>query len=573
MDSRLKDELKKIIEEKVYLTNFSGQLVFMSDPKAWIFDFRKILLNGEMAHRVSEIFYERYKNEYPFQLGTLEVGGIPLLMTILNKFYVKGHLDMHGFFVRKSRKKTGLLHMVEGEVRSGVPIILVDDTMNSGNSFWRQIEVLEEMGHRVDAVWSIIRYRDTAFYERFQNRGIRIESLFTLDDFTAALGSHIKNIQGEEKKVTMLPFSILWTFKAEKPSLEYVVPKSQPAMDADTLYVGSDNQVFFALNQSNGTVKWKFKVGPRSKKKSIFSSPALYRNLVIFGSYDGNVYALDKETGKKIWVSFEADWVGSSPSVAPELGLVFIGLEFGLFRRHGGIAALDVKTGKTVWSDSTHHGLTHASPVYIPLHEQVVIGSNEGVVRLYDGRTGALQWKFTTFGGADFDKRVDSGFGNGEIKQSIAYDEERDLLVFGATDGFLYILDRTTGHLVHHYKCEFAVWATPTIYEGKVYFSSLDKRIRCIDLDSFELLFERDLDGTRIFSSPTIIDGRLYIGTNAARLHELDVRTGEPVGYFQTRERITNNLIKNKKTGRFFLPSYANEIICLERITEHNEHH
>jgi hypothetical protein len=146
MDSRLKDELKKIIEEKVYLTNFSGQLVFMSDPKAWIFDFRKILLNGEMAHRVSEIFYERYKNEYPFQLGTLEVGGIPLLMTILNKFYVKGHLDMHGFFVRKSRKKTGLLHMVEGEVRSGVPIILVDDTMNSGNSFWRQISKRWDIG-------------------------------------------------------------------------------------------------------------------------------------------------------------------------------------------------------------------------------------------------------------------------------------------------------------------------------------------------------------------------------------------------------------------------------------------
>ena len=77
--------------------------------------------------------------------------------------------------------------------------------------------------------------------------------------------------------------------------------------------------------------------------------------------------------------------------------------------------------------------------------------------------------------------------------------------------------------------------------------------------------FEKNLDNTRIFSSPTIINDRLYVGTNAGRLHELDPLTGEMIGYFQTLERVTNSVICNPETGRYFLPTYANEIICLSR--------
>lgn len=559
--------LKAIIEKEVFVENKDAQIGVHEEPDAWIFDFRKVLMRGEVAELISNIFYERYKGLYPFQLCTLEVGGIPLLVSLINKFYSSGQRDINGFFVRKSRKKTGLLNMIEGTIMKEKRIMLVDDTMNSGDSFWRQIEVLESLGYRVDTVWSVIRYRDLDFYTRFRNRGIKVESLFTLDDFTSVLGPRVMNIVSEIK-IRVNPFTTKWIFRSERPSLNYVNPKSQPLLDNDTIYVGSDNQTFWAVRQIDGSVKWSFKIGPHLKMKSIFSSPTLYDNLVIFGAYDGNVYALDRETGKRIWVSFEADWVGSSPAVASELGLVFIGLEFGLFRKHGGIVALDVRTGKTVWHDYSHSALTHASPTYIPYHEQVVIGSNEGIVRMYDAQTGGLMWKFTTFGGAEYDVRVDAGFGKGEIKLGIAYDDKRDLLVFGATDGFLYILERRTGHLIHHHRTEFAIWGTPCIHSGRVYFTSLDKHLRCIDLDSLSIQFEKNIDGTRLFGSPVVIDGKLYVGTNGARLYEIDPMTGEALGYFQAIERITNSVTKNEETGRFFLPTYANEIICLERTVK-----
>lgn len=557
-------ELKKIISEKVFIKNTEEQIDTITDPEAWLFDFRRVLMNGPVANLIADIFYEKYKHAYPFQLCTIEIAGVPLLMSLMTKFFNNGHKDINAFFIRKSRKKTGLMRMVEGTVTSEKRIILIDDLMNRGNSFWRQIEVLEQLGYTVDMVWSILRFRDLDYYTRFHNRHIKVASLFSLDDFTS-LGSKVKNLQSKQKQPPCMLFEARWVFRSQNPSLNYVISKSQPCLDETKIYVGSDNRIFWAINQDDGTTAWKFSVGPQINKKSIFSSPVIYKDLVIFGSYDGNVYALDKTTGRKKWVSFEADWVGSSPALAEDLGLVYIGVEFGLFRRHGGILALDAKTGVKKWADYSHPALTHASPCYITPYKQVAIGSNDGKMRLYDGKTGTKLWEFTTFGGAEFDTNSDKGFGQGDLKGSAVYDERHDYLIFGSIDGFLYILERSTGNLVRHFKCQGGIWSTPYIYKNKVYFTSSDKHIRCLGLDMFNLLFEHNLDGTRIFSSPTVINDQLYVGTNAARLHELDPDTGKRLGYFQAVERITNTVIYNKNTDRYFLPTYANEIICLEK--------
>ena len=564
MNNLLSKKLKGVIERKVFIKNSQEQIGFHEDPDAWIFDFRRVLMRGEVADTVSEIFYETHKNTYPFQLGALEVAGIPLVTSLMNKFYHKDHTDINAFFIRKSRKKTALMRMVEGEIEHGKNIILVDDVLNTGSSFWRQIEVLNALGYKVEKVWSIIQYRDLDYYQRFHDLGIKIESLYTLNDFTKSLGGSVQNLLMKNPPPLAMPFELEWIFKSKNPSYGHVVSKSQPTMDEQNIYFGSDNRTFWAINQKDGSISWKYTVGPHIKRKSIFSNPVIYKDMVIFGSYDGNVYALNRHTGEKKWISFEADWVGSSPALAEDINIVFIGLEFGLIKKRGGIIALNGDTGKTIWFD-THPAYTHSSPCYIPKHTEVVIGSNDGVVRMYDARTGAKKWEFTTFGGARYDTNKDAGFGEGDIKEGFAYSEKHGYIIFGSIDSFLYILERKTGHLAHHYKCLFGIYSTPYIYKDRVYFTSTDKNARCLDLRTFKVLFEKNLDETRIFSTPTVINEKLYVGTNAARLHELDPDTGERLGYFQALERITNTVIYNQATEAYYLPTYANEIIKLKR--------
>lgn len=538
-------KLKNHIEKKVFVTTSEHCVVSPSGIESeWLFDFRRVLFTADVLNNTSELFWDKFKNEYPFQIGGIEVAAIPLITALVLKLEEK-RVSTNGFFIRKSRKKDGLLRMIEGSV-TDEKIILVDDILNSGKSFIRQIEVLENLGKKIDAVFVVLRFRDLSYYSYFHERGIKIVSLFSLDDFKDSLG--VANLIRKEKLPIPMPFKADWMFKSEKPNYFYVVPKSAPCADDKKIYFGSDSGYFWAINQTDGSVVWKYKVGFHAKGKYIFSSPLVFKNLVYFGSYDGNFYALDKETGKRKWVFMEADWIGSSPCMAKNLNLIFVGLEFGLWKKQGGIVALNAETGEKKW-EYFMPGLVHSSPAYSENDKIVVCGSNSFSVYGFEAKTGKLLWEFKT---------------GGEVKSSFGFDEKRGLVTFGSFDKYLYILKTKTGELVHKFETSEAIYSTPLIHDNQVYVASLDKNLYCINLDTGLAVWKFATNG-RIFASPEYFDGRIYIGSNDGRLYELDPKTGKELGFFQAVERITNKIAFNEKTGKIFLPTFANEIYCLIR--------
>ncbi|MFA6414690.1 MAG: PQQ-binding-like beta-propeller repeat protein [Candidatus Paceibacterota bacterium] len=536
-----RENLKRLIEREVFVTKEQEAIAGGSN---WIFDFRRVLLRAEVLDWIGELFWEKCKGEYPFQVGGVEVAGIPLFTALVIKLREKGE-DANGFFIRKSRKKTGLLRMIEGAV-TDEKIILVDDTMNTGKSFIRQIEVLESLGKKVGAVFAILRYRDLSYYTYFHERGIRVFSLFELDDFKGSLAVK-NNIDKKKEEPVPMPFAPQWYWRSEKPNLSRVCAKSAPAIDEKRIYFGTDEGSFWALNQSDGSVTWKHTTLFGSKERKTFSSPFLSDGTVYFGASDGNVYALDAETGKKKWVFMEADWVQSSPCVAPDIGLVFVGLEFGLWSKRGSLVALDAETGKKKW-EVPMSGPALSSPAYSKRYGTVVFGADDSVSG-FDAKTGKLLWTFGM---------------EGQVRESFAFDESSGRVVFGSTDSHVYVLETRTGKLLHAVKTNEAIWTTPLVYDHFAYVASLDKNLYCINLDTGAVVWTFATKG-RIFSSPEMVGDKVYIGSNDGRLYELDALTGRETAFFQAIERITDKIAYNKNTGAFFLLTYANELYCLKK--------
>src|SRR3954465_10338207 len=146
---------------------------------------------------------------------------------------------------------------------------------------------------------------------------------------------------------------------------------SSPVISHETLYVGSTDHNFYALNL-DGSLKWKFRT-----RSGITSTAAVSATAVYFGSYDGTFYALDPTTGAVKW-KFETggerryagtqlhgsqpagekmpdpfDFYLSSPTLAG--GLVYFG------GGDGNIYALDAASGRQVWKFQTGD-VVHASP-------------------------------------------------------------------------------------------------------------------------------------------------------------------------------------------------------------------
>ena len=71
---------------------------------------------------------------------------------------------------------------------------------------------------------------------------------------------------------------------------------SSPTVLNGIVLIGSGDKNLYAVDTKTGVQKWKFATGG-----PVHSSPAIYNNTVYFGSLDGYYYALDFTTGKQKW--------------------------------------------------------------------------------------------------------------------------------------------------------------------------------------------------------------------------------------------------------------------------------
>ena len=529
---------------------------------AWLFDFRRILLRPEILDAYTEIFFEKYKDVYPFQVCGLEVAAIPLVSAIVMKS-VQKNMPVNGFFIRKSRKKMGLLNMIEGQVNNE-KIILVDDLINTGGSFIRQVEVLEQLktehgqGGPMHSVFPVLRFRDFSYYKYFFEKKILVESLFELNDFKNLLP--VANLV--DKTETPIPnvFNSRWYWKGVSPNYQHVVPKSAPVFYNGKLYFGTDAGTFMCLDAYTGKEVWKYQIFHGDKNKMQYSTPYICGGSVYFGGRDGNLYALDAETGKRNWVFLDADWIESSPCVAEEMGTLFINLEFGIFKKSGALVAIDTKTGQKKW-ESSHEGLTKSSPVYSKKFDMVFCGSENKMMYALDAKTGNEVWKLETKQGMVSAAYVDEAH-NALVFGGMRSDTEED------TMSTIYVCDLKTGAVrVTYSGLEFGIYSTPLVYGDVVIVTALDKCIHAFDIRTGRSQWKVDT-GSRIFASPVIMCGgtsRLYVGANNAILYEINPLTGEITGMTYVTERITNRIAFDEKTNRIFLPTYANEIYALEK--------
>lgn len=535
--SNLKTEIKEIIVKDAF-ERHEGR-----EDLEWIFDFRKVTLTPHFLDLYTKIFFETFP-EKEIQICGLESASIALISAIVLESS-KRNLNINGFFIRKSKKKHDLYKQIEG-VPNQYSVVIVDDILNSGGSVLKQIKILKETGIKIKSVFTLVRFRDIDFYDYLKNEGVEIISLFELNDFKQEL--NIVNKVIEENNFKPLDVKINWKASFGKTAWQHVVAKSQPILHNNKVYFGTDSGIFYCINSVTGETIWEHKVWFGADGKMIFSSPAILNNIIFFGAYDGNFYALDAETGKKKWVYSDADWIGSSPCISTKNNFVYIGLEYGLFKKRGGVAALDIETGKEMWKD-IHIGLTHCSPFVSEKNNLLICGSNDGIVRIYNSKTG--------------EKLKEHNIGS-EIKMSFTENEEGTLVSFGAFDGVCYFINTKTLEIVDQYETFEAIYSSQIWDKEFIYITSLDKRLYKYNTKNKKVVWEF-LTGSRCFCTPVLRGEYIYLGSNDGKMYKINNETGKLAGYIQLTERIVNTpvFIDNKN---YFIKTFANEVYKIEEI-------
>ena len=536
-----KAPLKKLVLSAIRFDTDAEPVVQRNGSRqvgSWLFDIKSIALTPEWMDAYAEYFWNAYGKRYPFQVGGVESAGTALTAAIVAKGRERG-TPVNGFFIRKNRKEGGFMKRIEG-LLDETPIILVDDIVNSGESALSQVLALASTGRSVDEFFSLVQFHDSSAYTFLTRHGVKLSHAFTLADFSLSLAR-----QAHRARDT---FREAWVFQARGASMQHTTQKSAPLLHAERLYLGVDSGEFFALSPEDGHVLWRYATQQNASGKGIFSSPAAHGDTVVFGAYDGVVYALSAQNGAERWAYRGADWVGSSPMIAPALNTVYIGLEFAASPAKGGLVALEFTGGDERWVHRMRE-LVHASPLYVPETGLVYIGDNSGAIEALDAEHGVMRWS-AQVGGA--------------VKGGFAFSKKHGLLLCGSFDGSCSAHDARTGKMVYAFPTHEPIFSTPLIYrEDIAIVGSLDKYVYAFDVKSGARRWRVETGG-RIFSTAVCVGTHIFVGSNDGILYEIEAETGRILSLQQFAERIVNRIAFSSQ-DTLFVATADNALHALTR--------
>jgi outer membrane protein assembly factor BamB len=310
---------------------------------------------------------------------------------------------------------------------------------------------------------------------------------------------------------------------------------SSPAVADGTAYVCSTDGNLYAVDLESGRQKWKLALGARAT-----ASPAVDHETIYLGTYSGRFYAVDAASGKLKWKFFTEgerrfagkhlhgsepagetmpdpfDFYLSSPAVWG--GAVYFG------SGDGNVYALDTTAGALKWKFHTGD-VVHASPAISA--GTLFVGSWDTYFYALDAASGTEKWRFKT--GEDHDTYNQVG-----IQSSAAVMD--GIVYFGCRDSNFYALDAATGQKKWAFNNKGSwVITSPAVQDGKVYFATSDSSmLYALDAKSGTPVFSLNFNHWPMFSSPAIAGGRLYIGSNQGKLLTIDLAGQKLAWTFET---------------------------------------
>ena len=286
--------------------------------------------------------------------------------------------------------------------------------------------------------------------------------------------------------------SIVWEFQAGGPF-------GPPALDGDTVYVGSTDGNLYAVAIATGKTRWVY-----AAREDLTTRPALAGGLVVVASLADTVFAVDVATGAWKWhhrreQKGQGLTVHGAASVQVGSGLAFAGYSDGY------VAALDLATGAPRWERRVAPPGTYVDVDGIALDgDRLYVAAYSGKAFALEAKTGKEVWSFAA-PGAD----------------QIAVLAGQVILV---TPSSVIALAPTTGAPIWTTPLSGSPEGAPSLAGKWLIVPAGAGGLRWLEATTGRTLRVFD-PGSGIAAVPGVLQGRVYVLSNGGGLYALDLRS------------------------------------------------
>lgn len=159
-----------------------GDFTLASGKKSsYYLDGKQITLHSEGLRQVSEGLLDLLADVEFEAIGGMSIGADPIVGGVLTAAAERGRA-MDGFLIRKEAKGHGTNRYVEGPVKSGARVVIIDDVVTTGGSSLQAADRIIEFGCQVVTVVGVID-RMEGGAANFAARNMPFRSLLTIQDF------------------------------------------------------------------------------------------------------------------------------------------------------------------------------------------------------------------------------------------------------------------------------------------------------------------------------------------------------------------------------------------------------
>ena len=183
-----KHKLLAMIKEKSFRYRTDPPFTLASGKKSpYYVDCKPTTNNAEGMALIGEIIFDLIKDDDVQAIGGLTMGADPIAHAAALVSYQRGK-PMNAFSVRKKPKDHGNIkaHRIEGDIRTGQNVIIVEDVITTGGSTLQAIEAARDFGLNIIKVIALLD-REEGGKQNIEKEAVTVNALFSLSQFTASL--------------------------------------------------------------------------------------------------------------------------------------------------------------------------------------------------------------------------------------------------------------------------------------------------------------------------------------------------------------------------------------------------
>ncbi len=145
------------------------------------FNCKRITLDPEGQYLIGNLVFEAVKDLGINAIGGLTLGADAIANATAYSSWLNGR-PIQSFIVRKTQKDHGIIAPIEGKVKAGDRVVVVDDVVTTGGSTLQAIAACRQAGFEIAGVVALVDRQEMNGRENIEKEAPNFKALVTRDE-------------------------------------------------------------------------------------------------------------------------------------------------------------------------------------------------------------------------------------------------------------------------------------------------------------------------------------------------------------------------------------------------------